>query len=117
MRILLVDDEPDICSLLTAMLERSGIGTFSAHTLAEARHALESGPYDAIFIDIHLPDGMGYDLIPAIRRKSPGSKVIAISAVEGEGGHAMRAGVDLFLPKPFTRRLVLEKLNGLLPGA
>ncbi len=117
MNVLLVDDEADIRLLLTSVLRRNGIGSISASSLAEARDALAQGSYDAVFLDIHLPDGIGYDLIPAIRTKNPASKVIAISAVDGERATALRAGVDMFLPKPFSRDLVLEKLNALLPGA
>jgi DNA-binding response OmpR family regulator len=117
MKILLVDDEREICTLLAAMLAKDGIRTASAHTLAEARGALSADDFDAVFVDIHLPDGMGYDLIPMIRRQDPKTKVIAISAVDGEGDLAMRRGVDLFLSKPFTRRVILEKLRSLLPSA
>jgi DNA-binding response OmpR family regulator len=117
MNVLLVDDEADIRLLLASVLRRNGIGSISASSLAEAHNALSQGTYDAVFLDIHLPDGMGYELIPAIRQKNPASKVIAISAVDGERATALSAGVDMFLPKPFSRDLVLEKLNALLPGA
>ena len=117
MKVLLVDDEREICWLIATALARDGIGSASAHSLAEARNALEQASYDVVFVDIHLPDGLGYDLIPMIRRSSPSSKVIAISAVDGEGATATKRGVDLFIAKPFTRNLILEKLHGLLPQA
>lgn len=116
MRVLLVDDEQEICSLLAAILSREGIGTAVAHSMAEARDMLDAGAFDAVFLDLHLPDGMGYDLMPSIRRHRPPPKVIVISAVDGAGDDAMRKGADLFLPKPFTRRLILEKLRDLVPG-
>lgn len=117
MNVLLVDDEADIRLLLASVLRRKGIGSISASSLAEALEALAIGHFDAIFLDIHLPDGIGYDLIPTIRSKDPGTKVIAISAVDGERATALRAGVDMFLPKPFNGDLVLEKLTALLPSS
>ena len=115
MRALLVDDEREICTLMSAILTRAGIGSVSANTLTEAREALGSGDFDVFFIDIHLPDGMGYDLLPLVRRKFPGSKVIMISAVDEEAQVANRRGVDHFLPKPFTQRVILDMVQDLHP--
>jgi len=111
--MLLIDDEREICLLLGAMLARFGARSVSAHSVAEARGSLAGGPYDGVFLDVDLPDGKGYELIPAIRECSPGSRVIVISALDLERDNAMEAGADLFLPKPLDRRSVLDGLRAM----
>jgi DNA-binding response OmpR family regulator len=114
--ILLVDDEPEICHLLAAMLKRAGYITITAHSIAEARKALLVERPVAAFIDIHLPDGLGYDLIDDIRLAVPTARVIAISAVDSESGAAHDRGADQFLAKPFDRNHVLAALAGPTDG-
>jgi two-component system OmpR family response regulator len=111
MKLLLVDDEQEICVLLNAMLARFGARSVMAHSVAEARGSFEEGPFDGVFLDVNLPDGKGYELIPAIRATSPGSRVIVISAMDQEREHAMAAGADLFLSKPLDRRTILEGME------
>lgn len=110
--ILLVDDEPEICHLLAAMLKRAGYTTITAHSIAEARKALLVERPIAAFIDIHLPDGLGYELIEDVRLVAPSARVIAISAVDSESGAAHDRGADQFLAKPFDRTHVLAALSG-----
>ena len=111
MRVLLVDDEQEICFLLSAMLRRQGIECDMAHSLSEARSKLDNGPFDAAFVDIHLPDGLGYELTDTIR--GTGAKMIAISAVDAEGSKALQRGVDLFIAKPFDRGTIFGGLRQL----
>lgn len=110
-RALIVDDEPDICNLLSGLLGRAGYVCSVAHSMKEGRAVLDDEPYDAVFLDIHLPDGSGYDLIPAIRAQSARSRCVVISAVDAERASAMAAGADAFLPKPFTRAQILTILG------
>lgn len=112
--VLLVDDEPEICALLSAMLQRSGVPCMIAHNLAEGRRALDAGGrFDAAFIDVNLPDGPGYSLIPRIKARSPGAVCIAISAVDTEGENAKAAGADTFVPKPLNRQAIFGSLRQL----
>jgi DNA-binding response OmpR family regulator len=115
MNVLLVDDEQEICSLLSLVLGRAGARSTEAHSVAAARVALDRGVFDVVFLDARLPDGRGYDLIPMIRHNDPGCKVIVISAIDTEKEKALDKGADLFLAKPFTQGLILEKLRTLLP--
>jgi DNA-binding response OmpR family regulator len=113
MDILLVDDETEICFLLGNLLKREGVNCDMAHSMAEGREHLRSGSYDLIFLDIHLPDGLGYELIPDIRSSQPHAHVIAISAVDNELGNAKEHGADLFIPKPFDKGSILGGLRSL----
>ena len=111
MRVLLVDDERDICHLLSAMLGRSGMQCTSANSLAEARSRLNEGTFAVVFLDIYLPDGRGYSLADEIR--SSGARVIAMSAVDHEREEALSRGVDLFIAKPFDRSTIFGGLRTL----
>lgn len=110
-KLLLVDDEEEICLLLSAMLAQFGMTTVAAHSVADAEACFDQGPYQGVFLDVNLPDGKGYDLIPALRRSSPDTRVIVISAMDQERNMALDAGADLFLPKPLDRRAVLNGLS------
>lgn len=111
MRMLLVDDEPEICLLLQAILVRQGMASTGVNSLAEARKSLASGDYDGVFLDVNLPDGKGYDLIPELKASRPHTRVIVISAMDQERASAMSAGADLFLPKPLDLRAILGSLR------
>lgn len=112
-RVLLIDDETEICFLLSNVIKRAGGECDMAHSLAEGRARLSAADYSAVFLDIHLPDGLGYDLIPEIRSHQPGARVIAISAVDNERLNATARGADLFIPKPFDKLSILGGLRQL----
>jgi two-component system OmpR family response regulator len=110
---LLIDDEPEICLLLSYMLRRVGTNCHFAHSLAEGRAALDGGPFDVVFMDVHLPDGLGYELVPYIHAMHRSTRTIAISALDNEGPRALAAGADLFIPKPFDRATILSSISQL----
>lgn len=110
--VLLVDDEPEICILISAVLRRSGSRCVFAHTLADGLRIVDSGTrFDAAFLDANLPDGPGYSLISRIKARSPGAVCVAISAMDTEGTNAKAAGADIFVPKPLGRRAILDSLR------
>lgn len=107
-RILIIDDETDICLLLSGLLRRLGYQPTCAHFIEEGRQCLTSQQFDAIFLDLNLPDGLGFDLLPAIKEEQIKAKIIMISAFDGqaERRRATEQGADYFIGKPFTRRSV-----------
>lgn len=107
-RVLIIDDETDICLLLSGLLRRLGYQPTCAHFIQEGRQCLTSQQFDAIFLDLNLPDGLGFDLLPAIKQDQVDAKVIMISAFDGqaERRRATEQGADYFIGKPFTRRSV-----------
>jgi DNA-binding NtrC family response regulator len=112
-KVLLVDDEKDICLLLSGILEKEGFKTTYALTLEEAKDKLSREKYGAAFIDLNLPDGMGSQLIPIIKGINNETKVIIISAYDVGLGKASRQGADYLIKKPFSRSIVLSALNDL----
>ena len=107
-RVLIVDDEADICLLLSGLLRRLGYQPTCANFIEDGRQCLHSQRFDAIFLDLNLPDGLGFDLLPIIKEEQTDAKVIMISAFDGqtERRRATEQGADYFIGKPFTRRSV-----------
>ncbi len=115
--VLIVDDEADICLLLSGLLRRLGYQPTCAHFLEEGRQCLSRQRFDAIFLDLNLPDGVGFDLLPVIKGHSlsDSPKVVMISAFDGmaERRRATDQGADYFMGKPFTRKTVEQALESI----
>ncbi len=117
-QILIVDDEVDICFLLAAMLQRMGHATTYVHQLADGKQCLQRQLFDTVFLDLNLPDGIGFDLLPIIKGQAPKTNVIMISAFDGssERRYATEQGADFFIGKPFTRSSVEQALKFTQPS-
>lgn len=109
MKVLIIDDELDICYLLSGILKQQHFSTRYVTSLSDAEVALKNDPPSIIFLDNHLPDGLGIDFIQFIKSKYSVSKIIMITAHDSPAEHkrAYEEGVDIFIPKPFTK----EKIN------
>jgi DNA-binding response OmpR family regulator len=110
--VLVVDDEVDICSLLTQQLKKLGFQTSYFLTIGDALKNLSTTSYDLIFVDLNLTDGSGYDLITALRKIDEEVKVIVISAYDTERNKALANGANLFvLPEKLNHSLSLNLLS------
>ena len=112
-KILLVDDEKDICLLLSGILEKEGFRTTYALNLEEAKDKLVHDQYGVAFIDLNLPDGMGSQLIPIIKEINNSTKIIIISAYDVGLNKALREGADYLIKKPFSRSTILSAIKEL----
>ena len=112
-RVLIVDDEADIWLLLSGLLRRLGYQPTCAHFLEEGKRCIYKQRFDAVFLDLNLPDGLGFDLLPVIKQEGVPTKVVMISAFDGmaERKRASEQGADYFMGKPFTRRTVEQALQ------
>lgn len=113
-RVLVVDDEVEICLLVTQYLRKLGYDVSYSLSIAEALGKLSASPYDLLFVDLNLSDGSGYDVITALKESNAKSKVIVISAYDNERMRALQQGATLFLAKPFSKKAIdesLQKLN------
>jgi DNA-binding response OmpR family regulator len=80
MKVLIVDDEIDLCLLLKSYFTRKGYETAIAYTLAKALDELQSFAPDVIFLDNNLADGLGWSMVPAILHSHPSIHIYLISA-------------------------------------
>lgn len=112
-RALVVDDELDICRLLTLHLRALGLQTEYVVTISEAKDKLLPEQYDIIFVDLNLPDGSGFEILEALREINSASRVVVISAYDTERKKVMELGADGFIAKPFSKRTIELVLNNL----
>ena len=113
-KALIVDDETDICYLLSNILKQRNIQTAFAGSLAEADRMLQSSPgyFYYIFLDNHLPDGLGINQIKRWKEKFPFVHVIMITAHDSyeERKKASKDGADDFISKPFSREIIFNSI-------
>ena len=116
MRVLLVEDEPDMASALAAALKRYDMVVDLVATLADAEEAVASSAYEAILLDRQLPDGDGLSLIPKLRARGVSVPVIVLTA-RGELADrvaGLNGGADDYLGKPFAVEELLARLRAVL---
>ena len=100
--VLIIDDEPDICELLSITLKRMDLKTDTCGDLSSARNLLESNAYDLCLTDMKLPDGNGLDLVDWMQKHVPSIPVAVITAhgnVES-AVKALKLGAFDFVSKP-----------------
>ncbi len=114
-KVLIVDDELDICYLLSGMLKQRGLQAGFVNSLSDAVVALQTDTPSILFLDNHLPDGFGLDFIPFVKKNYPEIKIIMITAHDGatERKKAYDGGVDLFVAKPLNRKLINDAIDKL----
>lgn len=123
LRILLVEDEPANRAFVRAILARADpaeIGPVVLHeaaSLGEARAALVAERFNAVLVDVRLPDGNGLDLAAELRSGDTGETatvvVVSASVLPHERSTALASGADSFLGKPFSPADLIELLRGL----
>lgn len=115
-KALIIDDETDICYLLSSILRQKNFQTVFAGSLAEAQQFLkEETGYAVIFLDNHLPDGFGVNFIRELKTKCPNSIVAMITAHDtvSDRAKAQEQGVDFFIGKPFTKEIIFNTIGSL----
>jgi len=101
--VLIIDDENDLCELISMVLEREGFLVDCACNLAEAMFKLNVHP-DIVLLDNNLPDGTGLDFLQMHPVDFMGSHVVLISADPSMELRERAAveGIQDFLAKPFS---------------
>src|SRR6266853_6528373 len=115
MRLLIVDDVTELCSLLKEFLEREG---YSVHCVNEGREGLEQaqqGGYDLLILDVMLPGMDGFEILKRLRT---GSRVpVLMLTARGEDVDrivGLELGADDYLPKPFNPRELSARVKAIL---
>ena len=113
-KALIIDDETDICYLLSSILRQKNVQATFTGSLTEANKFLdrEAAP-PIIFLDNHLPDGLGMNYVSKLKKKYPLTKVVMITAHDNisDRENALLKGVDIFIGKPFSRESVYKALD------
>lgn len=79
-KVLIIDDEVDLCLLMKAFFSKKEYDVFIEHTLSDGLNALEKIKPDIVFLDNNLPDGLGWEKAPGIMERYPQMQLHLISA-------------------------------------
>lgn len=112
-KILLVEDEERIRSLLKEVLESEGYEVQEASSGKEALQSHARSPPDLILTDIVMPDTEGIEMIIKIRKSDPNVKIVAMSGGDYLG-MARKLGADCTLTKPFSNQTLLDAVKATL---
>ena len=113
-KILIVEDEGEMCLLLNILLNGEEMELDHVKTLEKVCEHLESEAPDVVILDNKLPDGYGIDLITYLKKNRPSTRIIMISGFDGAAKDvALEAGADRYLEKPFTKEQLFEAVKGL----
>lgn len=113
---LIIDDEYDICFLLSRILRTNNLAVQFVNSLEDGKSLLEKLSPSILFLDNHLPDGYGVDFISYVKEKHPSTKVVMVTAhdTSDDRQKAIQKGADYFIPKPFSAaqiKAAIEKIN------
>lgn len=116
--ILIVDDEPNIVMSLEFLMRKNGYQVGIARNGTEALAAIAATSYDLVLLDVMMPDVDGYQVCRQLRQHLDyaDTKVIFLSAKSREADvqKGYEVGADLYIPKPFSTRQLMEKVRELL---
>ncbi len=112
-RVLIIDDNKNMCAALSNMVKRMGHDPTSAFTLGHGLEQTSMEAFDVVFLDVGLPDGNGLKMLPRIKKSASNPEVIIIT---GEGDPdsaelAIRSGAWDYIEKTYSIKEVMLSLN------
>jgi two-component system OmpR family response regulator len=115
LRVLVVDDEPDLAEVLTRMLRHAGWDARSASDGGTAVEAFGQFVPDVVVLDVNLPDVSGFEVLRRLRAVNPAVCVLFLTARDAVEDRVagITAGGDDYVTKPFSMEEVLARLRGL----
>jgi len=120
-RLLLIDDDHRLAEMVGGYLRHNGFEVDSAESLAAGRAQLKGGAYDALLLDLMLPDGDGLDFTRELRGQASTRRLpLLMLTARGEPMDrilGLEMGADDYLPKPFEPRELLARVKALLRRA
>lgn len=115
MRILLVEDDPVLADGIRAGLVLAGLTVDAVTCCADAQAALTCGSFDALVLDLMLPDGSGLDVLAALRARQDATPVLLLTALDEttDRVRGLDCGADDYLGKPFDLDELAARLRAL----
>jgi two-component system copper resistance phosphate regulon response regulator CusR len=115
-RILLVEDDDALATVLASGFAEQGHETVRASSAGEGRERASSGRHDVIILDVMLPGGSGFDLCRELRRGEIATPILMLTARDSVDDRVagLDAGADDYLAKPFAFRELLARVRALV---
>lgn len=103
-KVLIIEDDMDLCFLLTVILKSKNIPSSFVNTISEAKKECHRLNPPVIFLDNHLPDGLGVNFIAYAKANYPETKIVMITGRSNEMNRkqALANGAEFFVAKPFN---------------
>ncbi len=116
MRLLLVEDNERLAELVSKGLVAAGLVVDRADSIAQAEDALAVARFDAIVLDLGLPDGDGMQLLRRLREQGNSTPLMILTARDGIGARVegLNAGADDYLIKPFATEELVARVRVML---
>jgi DNA-binding NtrC family response regulator len=114
--ILIIDDEQDVRESLEELLGSEGYALDSASTAEEGLKQAGERPYDLALVDVNLPDSSGIEVLKVLKRESPDTGVIMITAYDSSqtAFQASKEGAESYVTKPWDNDKLLLEVESLL---
>ncbi len=120
MRILLIEDNERLSSFVRSSMEKEGFAVDVFGTVADGDAAVGTVAYDAVVLDLGLPDGDGMSLLRSMRERGDTTPVLILTARDGVDDRVkgLNSGGDDYLLKPFDMKELIARVRALLrrPG-
>ncbi|HEY5087672.1 MAG TPA: response regulator transcription factor [Gemmatimonadaceae bacterium] len=115
MRVLLVEDDPELAAVITDGLHNQHIETSAARDFAEGRERAMLGSFDVIVLDVLLPGGTGFDLCRIIRGRGIATPILMLTARDAveDRVYGLESGADDYLTKPFAFMELTARIKAL----
>jgi len=112
-KVLLIDDEMEFLEALSERMEIRGMDVTTAENASTAISAINSGDFDAIVLDLQMPDMNGIDMLKVIKKNNPDMQVILLTgqATLEAGIQAMKLGAMDFMEKPADIDALTDKIK------
>jgi two-component system OmpR family response regulator len=116
MRLLVVEDEPDLLSVISQSLREDGYAVDTAVDGADGLFKAQGAEYDAIVLDLMLPQLDGFGVLKALRKESNKVPVLVLTARDAlpDRVKGLDSGADDYLTKPFELAELLARLRALI---
>ena len=112
-KVLIVDDDKAFLQILAERMQNRGMEVSTAESAAEALKMLEKESYDAVLLDLMMPEMGGIEALQVMRKKQPEVQVIFVTGHPSvsKGVEAIKLGAMDFIPKPVDMAELTEKIH------